>query len=182
MRRNGIDLEVWNDVKKTIRERPDEAKVIVRTAHRWRTGFGFQGQAKEIESAGEITRRIFTFATDWPEEVGGADSAPSPGEALLGALGGCVGLSYIANALNREVDIDHIEIVIEAKADLSTVFDAGDVRPGLSEVDVLLRVRSTADEQTLVDLGEAASRTSTVFDSLAKAVSISLSVETSRAS
>jgi uncharacterized OsmC-like protein len=178
MKRNGIDLGVWNEVKAAIREDPEEAKVIVRTVHHWTEGFGFHGQAREIESAGEVTKRTFEFETDWPDDVGGADSGPSPGEALLGALGGCVGLSYIASALNRGVDIDHLEIVIEARADLEAVFDAGDARPALSRVDVLVKVRSDAEEQTLVELGEAATRTSTVFDSLANPVPISLDVET----
>jgi uncharacterized OsmC-like protein len=180
MRRNGVDLGIWNDVKTAIREDPEEAKVIVRTVHHWTEGFGFHGQAREIESAGEVTKRTFEFETDWPDEVGGGDSGPSPGEALLGALGGCVGLSYIAGAVNRGVDIDHLEIVIEARADLQAVFDAGDARPSLSSVDVLVKVRSDADEQTLVELGETASRTSTVFDSLASPVATSLDVETAR--
>jgi uncharacterized OsmC-like protein len=176
--RNGIDEELWNGVKQEIRERPEEAKVIVRTVHHWTGGFGFRGRAKTIESVGEITERSFQFSTDWPEDVAGSDTGPSPGEALLGALGGCIGLSFIASAVNRGVEIDQLEIDIEARADLQAVFDAGDARPGLSSIDIFLRVRADAEEQTLVALGEAASRTSTVFDSLVSPVPISIGVQT----
>lgn len=178
MKSNGIDLELWEGVKESVQEDPQEAGVIVRTAHRWIGGFGIEGHSKEIESAGEITPRAFEFRTDWPKDVGGADTAPSPGEAILGALAGCVGLSYVANAVNRGVEIDQLDIVIEARADLQAVFEAGNARPGLSSVKMLLKVQSDADDQTLADLGRAATQTSTVFDSLVNPVPVDLNVET----
>lgn len=176
MNSNGIDLELWGDVKEAVQRDPEEARVIVRTVHRWVGGFGIEGHSKEIESAGEITPRTFEFKTDWPQEVGGADRGPSPGEALLGALAGCIGLSYIANALNRGIDIDQLEIEIAGKADLGSVFEAGNASPGLSEVEILVKVRADADQETLIELGRAATRTSTVFNSLASPVPIRLNV------
>jgi uncharacterized OsmC-like protein len=178
MKSNGIDLQLWESVKEAVQEDPAQARVIVRTAHRWMGGFGIEGHATEIESAGEVTPRAFEFKTDWPEDAGGADAGPSPGEAILGALAGCVGLSYVANAINRGVEIDHIEIVIEASADLGSVFEAGNPRPGFSNIEILVKVRSNADEQTLADLGQKATRTSTVFDSLVSPVPLTLTVKT----
>ena len=178
MKLNGIDIELWESVKEDVREDPEEARVIVRTAHRWVGGFGIQGHTKEVESAGEITPRAFEFRTDWPEEVGGANTGPSPGEAILGALAGCVGLSYVANAINRGVEIGQLEIVIEARADLGSLFEAGDARPGFSSVKILVKVQSDADELTLADLGRAATRTSAVFDSLVSPTPVTLDVET----
>ena len=87
MKSNGIDLELWESVKGSVQDDPEEARVIVRTAHRWIGGFAIEGHSKEIEAAGEITPRAFEFRTDWPEDVGGSDRGPSPGEAILGALG-----------------------------------------------------------------------------------------------
>ena len=178
MKSNGIDLQLWESVKEVVHEDPEEARVIVRTAHRWIGGFGIEGHTKEIESAGEITPRAFEFRTDWPEDVGGANTGPSPGEAILGALAGCVGLSYVANAVNRGVEIHQLEIVIEASADLQSVFEAGNAHPGFSSVKILVKVQSDADEQTLTDLGLAATRTSTVFDSLVSPVPVILNVQT----
>lgn len=177
MKKNGIDLVRWEGVKEAVQKDPNEARVIVRTAHRWIGGFGIEGRTKEIESGEQITPRAFEFRTDWPTDVGGTDTGPSPGEALLGALAGCIGLSYIANAVNRGIEIDQLEIEIEAKADLQSVFEAGDARPGLSSVEVVVKVRSDADGQALTDLGRAATRTSTVFNSLAHPVPIMLNVE-----
>ena len=177
MKCNGIDLQVWESAKESVQEDPEEARVVVRTLHRWAGGFGIEGHAKEIESAGVITPRTFEFKTDWPEDVGGADAGPSPGEAILGALAGCVGLSYVANAINRGVAIDQMEIAIQASADLGSVFEAGNPRPRFSNIEIIVKVRSDADAQILADLGQAATRTSTVFDSLVNPVPITLTVE-----
>lgn len=177
MKSNGIDLELWNSVKEAVQEDPEEARVIVRTAHRWIGGFGIEGHTKEVELAGEITPRAFEFRTDWPEDVGGADEGPSPGEALLGALAGCVGLSYVANAINRGVEIEQLEILIEASADLGSVFEAGDPPPGFSSVKILMKVQGEADEVTLADLGRATTRTSAVFNSLVRPIPVTLDVE-----
>ena len=178
MKSNGIDLELWESVKEEVQQDPEEARVIVRTSHRWIGGFGIEGRTKEIESGGQITPRAFEFRTDWPEDVGGADKGPSPGEAILGALAGCVGLSYVANAVNRGVEIEQLEITIEATADLGSLFEAGNVRPGFSGVKIRMKVRSDADELTLADLGRAAARTSAVFDSLVNPTPVTLDVET----
>jgi uncharacterized OsmC-like protein len=177
MKSNGIDLELWNSVKQDVQEDPEEARVIVRTAHRWIGGFGIEGHTKEVEAAGEITPRAFEFRTDWPEDVGGADEGPSPGEALLGALAGCVGLSYVANAINRGVEIEQLEISIEASADLGSVFEAGNPPPGFASVKILMKVQADADELTLADLGRAATRTSAVFNSLVRPIPVTLDVE-----
>ena len=178
MKSNGIDLELWRSVKEEVQEDPEQARVIVRTVHRWTGGFGIEGRTKDFEAAGEITPRAFELRTDWPEDVGGADEGPSPGEALLGALAGCVGLSYVANAINRGIEIKQLEIEIEASADLGSVFEAGNAHPGFSSVKILMKVQSDADELTLADLGRAATRTSAVFDSLVRPVPVTLDVET----
>lgn len=65
-----------------------------------------------------MTARTFTFRTDWPAEVGGRDSGPSPGEEILGALGRCVAMTYVTKAATRGVSIEELEVTIEAAVDL----------------------------------------------------------------
>lgn len=174
MRRNGIDLELLQGATEMIREQPAAGTVTIRTGHSWDDGFAIDGYAKELEEAGEVTARTFAFRTDWPPEIGGRDSGPSPGEALLGALGGCVGMTYIIKAASRGVTIDELDVTIEARVDLQGAFELDAVRAGLSDVTVTVGVRSDADDSVLEELAQTTSRTSAVFDSLANPVPMRL--------
>jgi uncharacterized OsmC-like protein len=175
--RNGLDLDLLQGVAEEFREHPEAATVIIRTGHRWDHGFAVDGHAKEIEEAGEVTSRAFTFRTDWPLDVGGQDSGPSPGEALLGALGGCVAMTYITKAASRGIDIHELEVSIEATVDLRGVFELDAVRAGLAGATVTVKVRSDADDSTLDEIGRTVTRASAVFDSLANPVPLRLAVE-----
>jgi uncharacterized OsmC-like protein len=176
VRANGIDLDLLHEAVEELRRSP-EATVTIRTRHRWDQGFAVDGSAYEFEEAGEVTARSFRFRTDWPPEIGGRDSGPSPGEALLGALGGCVALTYVAKAAMRGVDIDELEVIIEGQVDLRGVFELDAVRAGLGSATVTVRVRSDADDAVLNELGRTVVRASAVYDSLANPVPVQLEVQ-----
>ena len=177
MQTNGLDLDLLQGAMDVIREQPEAGIVTMRTLHRWDDGFGVDGYAKEVEEGGEVTSRRFTFRTDWPVEVGGRDSGPAPGEALIGALGGCVAMTYITKAAHRGVTVDELEVTIEARVDLQGTFELDSVRAGLSDVTITVSVRSDADDATLEQLAQITSRTSGVFDSLANPVPMQLLVQ-----
>jgi uncharacterized OsmC-like protein len=177
MRKDVIDLELLQGAMDMVREAPEVGTVTIRTLHRWDGGFAVDGHAKELEEGGAVTPRKVTFRTDWPSEVGGRDSGPSPGEALLGALGGCVGMTYVIKAACRGVMVDELEVTIEARVDLQGAFELDAVRAGLSDVTVTVGVQSQADDSVLEELAQTTSRTSAVFDSLANPVPMRLHVQ-----
>jgi uncharacterized OsmC-like protein len=131
---------------------------------------------KEVEEGGEVTARSFTFRTDWPAEIGGTDSGPSPGEALLGALGGCVAMTYITKAASRGVTIDELEVRIEARVDLQGTFELDSVRAGMSDITITVGVGCVAGDAVLDEVAQTTRRTSGVYDSLASPVPMQLSV------
>jgi uncharacterized OsmC-like protein len=175
--RNGLDMDLLQGIVGELREHPETATVTVRTRHRWDEGFAVDGYTEGFEQAGEASARTFTFRTDWPSEVGGRDSGPAPGEAILGALGGCVAMTYITQAATRGVDIEELEVTIEAAVDLRGIFDLAAVRAGLAGALVSMRVRSSADDAALEELRQLVTRTSAVYDSLANPVPIQLSLQ-----
>lgn len=175
-RQNGLDLALLTGVVDEIRDHPEAGAVTVRTRHHWEDGFAVDGYAQELENAGEVTPRTFTFRTDWPPEAGGQDSGPSPGEVVLGALGGCVAMTYITQAALRGIEIDQLEVAIEAQVDLRGVFGIDSVRAAMSNVSVTVLVRSSADEADLDQIGQTVTRTSAVFDTLASPVPMQLLV------
>jgi uncharacterized OsmC-like protein len=174
---NGLDMDLLEGTVGELREHPEAATVTIRTWHRWDDGFAVDGYIEEIEEAGEVTARSFTFRTDWPTDVGGRDSGPAPGEAMLAALGGCVAMTYITKAAARGVDIEHLEVAIEAAVDLRGVFELAAVRAGLAGARVTVWVRSSADDTVLDGLRQLVTRTSAVYDSLANPVPVQLSLQ-----
>ncbi|MQB02282.1 MAG: hypothetical protein GEU78_18945 [Actinobacteria bacterium] len=177
MQTNGLDLELLQGAMDVIREQPEAGIVTIRTLHRWDDGFAVDRYAKEVEEGSEVTARKFTFSTDWPVEVGGRDSGPAPGEVLLGALGGCVAMTYITKAALRGITIDELQVTIEARVDLHGTFELDSVRAGLSDVTITVGVRSDADDAALEQLAQTTTRTSGVFDSLANPVPMQLLVQ-----
>ena len=145
--RNGLDMALLQGTVGELREHPASATVIIRTRHRWNDGFAVDGYSEEFEQAGEVTARTFTFRTDWPREVGGRDSGPAPGEAILGALGGCVAMTYITKAASRGVDIEELEVTIEATVDLRGIFELAAVHQGPTP---LIRVHASAGRRATV--------------------------------
>ena len=174
--RNGIEVDQLEGMVEAIRAQPEAGTVTIRTRHRWEEGFAVDGSAEELETAGEVIARTFTFRTDWPPEAGGRDSGPTPGELVLAALGSCVASTYVIQAAAAGVDIDELEVTLEARVDFRGQFELAPVRPGLGGVKATVAVRSEADDATLEALGQAVGRTSPVCDSLANPVPIELSV------
>lgn len=177
MQRNGIELDMLQGAVDAFRDDPEAARITIRTRHRWDDAFAVDAREGSIEDAGEITERAYTIRTDWPREVGGRDSGPSPGELVLAALGGCVAMSYVGKAAMRGVDVEELEVTIEAQVDLQGVFELDSVRPGLSRVAVTVGVRSGVDDAALAALGETTAHTSAVFDTLANPVPMELLVQ-----
>lgn len=175
--RNGIDVEYMGAVAEAISARPETGRVVIRTRHRWDGGFAVDGSAEELESAGEVMLRSFAFRSDWPRQGGGTDSGPTPGELVLAALGGCLASAYASRAAAAGVDIDELEVALEAEVDLRGRFELGPVRPGLGGIKATVMVRSPATDETLDTLGEAARSTSPVYDTLANPVPIELAVD-----
>ena len=73
-------------------------------------------------------------------------------------------MTYITKAALRGVDIDELEVMVEAQVDHRGVFELDAVRAGLAGVIVTIRVRSGADDGVLGELGRTVTRASAVYD------------------
>lgn len=60
-----------------------------------------------------ISNGVHTWYADEPEYNGGKDSAPSPGELLLAAVGSCATITLRMYAKRKEWPLDKIEIELK---------------------------------------------------------------------
>lgn len=73
----------------------------------------------------EITTESKTFSADEPEELGGADTAPSPPEYLMSALASCTAITLRMYADRKKLEVNKIKVkVVYSKEEYKSVFTA----------------------------------------------------------
>jgi uncharacterized OsmC-like protein len=175
MTRNGIDATETLAYIGLLGEQPEAGAVTIRTRHRWDTAYAVDWHAEELTVAGERLARDHALTIDVPEDMGGTDAGPVPGEALLAALGACVSQQLVELATLRGIDIDGLEVTCEAEVDLRGSYGLAG-RPGLTGATIDARVRSAVDDDVLAELLQEAVRTSPAADSLANPVPLRASL------
>lgn len=73
----------------------------------------------------KITARQHTFFADVPQSKGGGDTAPTPHEYMLGALGACTSMTMQMYANRKGWDLQRVNVTISETAETP----AGQARP-----------------------------------------------------
>lgn len=176
-RLNGWDLRGLQEAIDTVERQPEAGLLTWRGHVSWDAGFGVDARTDEIEQLGQAMPRRFTLRGDHPPELLGHNTGPTAVEVLLAALGSCITGTYAAQATARGVEIDELEVAVEARIDLNGMFQLRPVRPGLDGVRVTIRVKAEADDQVLEEIRELTTKASPVYDSVANPVAIESVVE-----
>ena len=102
------------------------------------------------------------YNIDMPSQVGGAGTAPTPGEYEAGALGSCVSIMTRMWAAKLEVPIISIKVEVEYEADRRFLFDIGDVAPHWKSLSYKITIESSAPEEDVMRVLDLAHRQSHV--------------------
>jgi uncharacterized OsmC-like protein len=178
---NGVDTPNLLATLNVVKGQPELAKFQFRSTTRWMAGTHSQSTIESFRGAGSehVHRKVFTFDSDHPAVLVGADQGPTPVEHLLHALGGCIiaGLGNIAAV--RGVTLTEVEANIEGDIDLLGIFGMSDtVRNGYQAIRATFRVKGDAPEEKLRELVEQARARSAVFDVLSNGVPVEINVTT----
>ena len=175
---NGVDLAVFADTVAKIKANAEVAKFNLRATNRWLGGAKNRTTIKEFTGAlAEQRDGVQAFIADNGEHdvLLGYDEAPNPLEWLLHALVGCMTTSTVYHAAARGIAIDAIDSQIEGDLDLRGFFALSpEVRKGFDSVRVRMRVKTSADAETIKSL----TAMSPVFDVVSRALPLSVNVET----
>ncbi|MFC7239705.1 2-oxo acid dehydrogenase subunit E2 [Saliphagus sp. GCM10025317] len=124
-----------------------------------RTG-AFRERADELEGRrrtrtvsdgsmrGTVQSRRFEWDVDEPEDHGGDDTAPTPVEQFLGSLSSCLTLMIGSIAERRDVEIDQVEVEVDAEPD----------HDAIERLEVDITVTSPADESDVERVVQTAER------------------------
>ena len=69
-----------------------------------------------------MTARTHTFAADEPAEVGGADTAPTPLELLMGSLASCTAITLRMYAQRKAWPLEGVEVQVHYTATPTPAF------------------------------------------------------------
>ena len=116
---------------------------------------------------------------DEPLHLFGENTAPAPGEIVLSALGGCLGVGITAVATHRKVKLSRLEIFLEGDIGNPAAWGAGgaEMKPaqmGFQEIRVKVVVEGEATRAELDDIVKHANYYSPVANSMRNPIPFSI--------
>lgn len=149
----------------------------------------FSGESMEEKVAARVQRQSgfqnsvetgqgHSFLVDEPENFGGKGQAADPAEVLLAAIGASLSVTITAHAALRGTEIEKLGIELGATMDPETFFrPCDDAAAGIQRLQLIVRLRSTAEQPALEDLIATAMKASPVVQSLRHSPAVQLIVE-----
>ena len=132
-----------------IQNDPSMAKVRYQAETQWEEDMRCTARVRDFEPT----------VVDEPAAFGGEDSAISPGDIVMVALGTCQEIMYVALASTMDIPIDEVKVDVTGDLDLHGLMGLNpDVPPGMLEMSYHVHIKSSAPEadlQRLVDTVEA---------------------------
>ncbi|MCC5947192.1 MAG: OsmC family protein [Nitriliruptoraceae bacterium] len=173
---NGIDTDRLAAFAGMVTSGPGTGTVATHVRTRWEDRYRTHAAAEGFALGGHRVPRSATVAVDRPQELGGTDAGPAPGELLLAALGSCVAQTFVEAAAVTGVRVERLEIAAEGHLDLRGNAGVVGVRPGLTRIHLDVEVACDADGEVVDGLLADALGRSPIADSLAVGVQVGASV------
>lgn len=117
----------------------------------------------------EVTEGPWKFKTDMPEAAGGNAAAPTPGVYGRAALGSCLAIGYMMRAARDNINIQSLEVEVQASYDDGPLFGTNNEVPGYLQVKYIVRIESDASEETIMQLLDEADQHSPYLDVFTRA-------------
>ncbi len=121
-------------------------------------------------------RNLPPVPVDEPTAFGGTDSAQSPGDLVLTALGTCQGIMYAALASAMDIELTSLKIKLSGNLDLHGLFGMGadkGIPAGFQDISFESIIDSPASDEELKQLVDAVEAQCPILDTLVRPISIS---------
>lgn len=146
-----------------IQENPNSSKVFFRAATKWEEDVRCSAQVRDFPP----------MVIDEPPVLGGQDAGQNPVELVLVALGTCQEIMYSAYASVMDIPIDTVKVNVKGNLDLKGMFGLDKSVPaGFTDITFETTIESSADDESLLKLVEAAESNCPVLDMLSRQVPV----------
>ncbi len=120
-----------------------------------------------------------SVSTDMPEAVGGTGTSNSPGWLLRAAIGSCDATLLAMRAARKGIELDSIEVTVDAMSDGRGMFLDEGISPGSSEVRIHFDVRSkNATREQIQELVDWVTIHAPVGNDISRPVDVIISLNT----
>ncbi len=161
-----LDMDAFEATKAAVAADPSTGAGAFTTVTTWEDG-----------ARARTTARSFVLQTDEPAPLGGTDAAIDPMELVLAAVGTCLTIGWVTQAVQRGVDFHDLRIEVSGNFDLQGYLALDrSVRPGFQELSYVVHVQSDAAPEVLEEIRQAAESTSPMFDNVKNATPLTGSI------
>ncbi|MBY8863799.1 OsmC family protein [Nocardia sp. CA2R105] len=162
-----LDLSAYEATKAAVADDASVGTGAFSTVTTWTAG----AQAR-------TTARSFTLETDEPAPLGGTDKAFDPMELVLAAVGTCLTIGWVTQAVQRGIEYRNLRVEVNGDYDLRGYLALDEkVRPGFTGVNYVVHVDTDAPANVLEEIRAAAEATSPMFDNVKNATPLRGTVE-----
>lgn len=147
-----------------IQENPAKAKAVYRVSTEL---------VEDVRCEAKV-RDFPVMTIDEPPVLAGKDAGMSPVELVLVALGTCQEIMYAAYASVMEIPLDSVKVDVKGDLDLRGLFGLDEAVPaGFTNITFETTIKSSASNEELANLAQAAESNCPVLDMLTRQVAVS---------
>ncbi|MHC5033143.1 MAG: OsmC family protein [Planctomycetota bacterium] len=158
---NGIDVAGLQDTIAQLAETPADARYRFGVTTAWKGRARTETRVDTLTIGDRTVERDFSFATDEPSTLCGANDAANPQEYLLGALNACMVFGYVTGAALRGITLTKLEIESHADLDLRGFLGIdADVKPGYDTIHATVRLEGDGTPEQYREIHETVQQTS----------------------
>lgn len=177
---NGVDVDKLFETINAVKNAPVIATFKFRANNQWIKGGhnrttikNFYGTEKD-----HVHDKPFELDADEPPLLLGEDNGPNPVEYALTALAACVTTSIVYHAAAKGIKINAMESRLEGDIDLRGFLGISkDVPKGYKEIRMFFKIDADAPAEKLQEIVQLGPTYSPVFDTITRAVPVSVKLE-----
>jgi uncharacterized OsmC-like protein len=169
---NGVDTDAVMKMAGYMQRDEEFGKFRFRAQNEWIDGAHSRSTIQGFYAGGEEHTgrdQALTVDSDQPAYLGGRNIAPNPVEYYLHALDSCLSVTLVYHAAVQGIPLESVEVFSEGEMNARGFFGISeDVNKGFERVRVNMKVRSDANEETLIKLAMY----SPVYEMVSKAITV----------
>jgi len=163
---NGIDLEKIEEVRERVRHSAGAAHPRYTARVHW-----LGGLRTEIALA---DNRV--LHADEPLDCAGENTAVSPEDLLLSAVGSCLTVAWISVLSSRGIKVKALDIEVSGTVNFRGAYGLDDSPPGFEGLSVVVNLDTDAAAEAIEGLRDKVAAISVIPDTILRAVPLAISV------